>query len=388
MKHKSGNNPDTTINIAAVGDIMLGDHPVRFGNGVRSKIAKHGTDFIFDRLNGAFEGKDIVFGNLEVAHSCMGLDESRLESAEFRGMPSSIPSLKKAGFSVLSFCNNHSMEHGKAAFEDTVHLLKSNDIFVSGIKTDEGYCEPFELNKEDHKVLLLSYSLRTENYYKDGPVPYTFASEDRILEETAHFRKEADILVLTLHWGEEYMQYPSPKQVLFARKLVDTGADLILGHHAHVLQGIERYRDAVIVYNMGNFVFDMWQSYTRRTALFNIILSKTNGINISVAPCLINDSFQPEPLQGRQADELLAYMADLEKDIHVKYDKLDQFSHNEIAEMENKYLALARKKMLRHRISDYLYFLAHIYQYKPDVITQSFRRAFLRRFESHNRTSE
>jgi poly-gamma-glutamate synthesis protein (capsule biosynthesis protein) len=388
MKPENNNNSGATVQIAAVGDIMLGDHPVRFGNGVRSTIAKKGADFIFAEMSNVFKGKDIVFGNLEVAHSDIGLDASRLESAEFRGMPSSITHLKKAGFNVLSLCNNHSMEHGPAAFDETVGLVKNNGIFVSGLKTDKGYCEPFGLTKEGLKVSLLSYSLRPENYYKEGPVPYTFASEDRIIEETEHFRKDTDSLVVTLHWGEEYMQYPSPKQVLFARRLVDAGAGLILGHHAHVLQGIERYRNAVIVYNMGNFVFDMWQSYTRRTVIFNINISRKEGITVSMTPFYINDNFQPEPLAGKQANELLEYMTDLEKDIHDKYDKLNQLSCDKIDDMEKRYLALARNKMLRHRISDYIYFIGHLHQYKVDVIAQSFRRAFFRRFENLNRTSK
>jgi gamma-polyglutamate biosynthesis protein CapA len=371
---------DKLINIVAVGDLMLGDHPVRLGHGVRSHIEEIGAENLFSKVVQLFEGNDIVFGNLEVAHSDHGLNEKKIESMEFRGSPSTIPSLEKAGFNVLNFANNHCMEHGTDAFWETVNLLHQNNIYAAGINMDYGCCKPVEFMFNDIKVVLLSYSLRSENYHKENNVPYALKSEDNIIEEVRYFSKAPNRLIISLHWGEEFMDYPSPKQVLFAHKLVEAGANLIIGHHPHVLQGVERYRDAIIAYSLGNFIFDMWQRNTRETIILQAQWSKT-GINIKLIPIYINSFFQPEPIDGKKGEYFLRKVEFLNNKIRQKYKDLDTWDDKIINLVENQYNKYARQKAMRHRLENYFYFLAHLYRYERSVIMQSLSRFLERRFE-------
>ena len=365
------------ITFAAVGDLMLGDHPVRFGNGVRSRIEKDGTEYLFSKTKPLWEGSDIVFGNVEAILSDIGLNKARLDSAEFRGSPESIPALKKVGFNVLNLSNNHCMEYGLDAFWETVNLLRKQGIFVTGLRSDVGGCIPYELEKNGVKATLLSYSLCCENYYKGNEVPYTFATEEKILQEVALYRDRSDVLIVSLHWGEEYMSYPSPQQVVFAHRLVDHGVDLILGHHPHVLQGVEKYKNAVIAYSLGNFIFDMWQRPTRQSIILKGTFSKDGISEVEMIPLYINDRFQPEILDKRLHPEFLQSMERLGSMISEKYAHIE----THLPSLEADYLKQAHKKVLFNRFENYFFFLSHIYQYSSDVIFQSMARFFKRRVE-------
>ncbi len=371
---------EIVVRISAVGDIMLGDHPVRLGHGVRSCIEKNGTDFLFTKMANCLGGSDIVFGNLEVTHSDQGLNREKIESTEFRGFPESIPVLKKAGFNVVNFANNHSMEHGAEAFWETVSILKRNNILIAGVKSDDGRCIPVEIVKKNNKVVLLSYSLRSENYYRKGDVPYALKEEESILEEVRYFIRSADILIVSLHWGEEFMDYPSPRQVLFAHKLVDEGARLIIGHHPHVLQGIEKYNGGVIAYSLGNFIFDMWQKETRKTIIMNADCS-FREINIGIIPLYTNSYFQPEPLGGYAHEKFMKYFEELNRKIKQEYKDIDTWDNEKVKEKKRRYDKQARNETLIHRLGNYIYFLMHLYKYKPSIIMQSLHRSFTRRME-------
>ena len=113
------------ITISAVGDIMLGDHPVRIGQGVRSTLEKTATGDLLGDVTRFLRGSTGRFGNLEVVHSDAGLVRERLESYEFRGAPSAIRTLRDAGFTVLSVANNHCMQHGVGAFEESASRLST-----------------------------------------------------------------------------------------------------------------------------------------------------------------------------------------------------------------------------------------------------------------------
>lgn len=365
------------LSLVAVGDLMFGDHPVRFGNGVRSQTEKLGPDYLFSKVKSVWNDADIVFGNLEAVLSDIGLVRQKVESAEFRGAPSTVPALKRAGFNLLNFANNHCMEYGLDAFWETVDLVRKQGIVVTGLRSDAGGCIPYKIEKDGMKATLLSYSLCCENYYKGREVPYAFSTEEKVLQEVSAYRDRSDVLIVSLHWGEEYMTYPSPQQVVFARRLIDQGVHLILGHHTHVLQGVEKYKKGVIVYSLGNFIFDMWQRPTRQSMMLKVTLSKDGTSEIEMIPVYINDLFQPEIPDKRFHSEFLQSMHQVESMISDKYAHLE----TDLPSLQSDYLKLAHQKMIRNRFENYFYFLSHLYQYHPNVIYQSLTRSFKRRME-------
>ena len=372
------------IKLVAVGDIMLGDHPVTFGHGVKSMIEKSGGESPFDKVSDLLRGGDIVFGNVEAVLSDQGLVQGNLVSEEFRGSPQFGSMLSEAGFNVVGFSNNHCMEHGDSAFWDTVRVLRSNGMQVAGLADSNGSCHPVTISVNGVSVMVLSYSLCPENYHKGPSVPYAHQQNfDKVLSEVVSFRGQADILLLSLHWGYEYMDYPSPKQVQLAHRLVDeAGVNLIIGHHPHVLQAVERYRDAVIAYSLGNFVFDMWQRPTRESTAFQATLSKGGQIDYSLVPLWINDKRQPEILSGTDRESMffnkMSHLQDL-LDQHCLAHDLS--SQNSIDGLELDYKRLAKKMEMTHRKSSYSYFLKNIYRYEAAITCQSLFRCIQRRFE-------
>lgn len=368
---------------------MLGDHPVRLGHGVRSNIEKNDTDYLFSSVSKYFRGSDVVFGNLEVVHSDRGLNTGRLESREFRASAESIKSLKAAGFNVVSFANNHCMEHGIECFEDTLRVLKRNGIIATGVLTDDQICMPVTITSNGRRIILFSYSMRTENYYREGTVPYALKDEEAIYDQVSSFKlSESDVLVVSLHWGEEFMDHPSPRQVRFAHRLVDAGVRIIIGHHPHVLQGIEKYKEGVIAYSLGNFVFDMWQRPTRETIIFQADCDG-DSVKMKAIPVYINAVFQPVPLQGRANDLMLEKLNRLEQKIKTNYlDRdIDSWTEFEINSIEEQYEISARRKVLRHRLENYAYFLVNLYRYEPRIIVQSMRRFVNRRVEEYTQVT-
>lgn len=173
------------------------------------------------------------------------------------------------------------------------------------------------------------------------------------------------------------MTYPSPQQVVFARRLIDQGVHLILGHHPHVLQGVEKYQKGVIVYSLGNFVFDMWQKPTRQSMMLKARVSKEGTIEVEMIPLYINDLFQPEIPDKRFHPVFLQSMDRLGSMISEKYARLE----TDLPSLQADYLKLAHQKMLRNRFENYFFFLSHLYQYSPNVIYQSLTRSFKRRME-------
>lgn len=372
------------IKLVAVGDIMLGDHPVTFGHGVKSMIEKSGEESPFVKVSEVLHGGDIVFGNVEAVLSDQGLVRGDLVSEEFRGAPRFGSMLAAAGFNVVGFANNHCMEHGEDAFVDTVQVLRNNGMRVAGLVDLNGCCEPVRMSVQGLQIMLLSYSLCPENYHKGSSVPYAHQQNfERVLEEVVSFRGQADILLLSLHWGYEYVDYPSPKQVQLAHRFIDeAGVNLIIGHHSHVLQAVERYRDSVVVYSLGNFVFDMWQRPTRDSMAFQATISKDGCIDYDLVPIWINDKRQPEILMGREREKAFHdQMSKLQRLLAVQCLAHDLSNQDVIDDLENDYRKLARKREISHRVSSYLYFLRNLYRYKPGIISQSLFRSVQRRFE-------
>ena len=292
------------ITIMAVGDIMMGDHPVRIGHGVNSVAKKMGSEFLFDRVAPFLRDADISFGNLEAVLSAKNLRNS-LCSLQLRASPNSVKGLKIAGFNVLSLANNHSMEHGPDAFIETVDILNANGIKPVGLLGTSHNCIPQVIRRKGVLFGFLGYSFQeTKSSYR--PLYAQVGSSEGIFEDVKALSEKADIIIVSLHWGDEYIQRPSPEQIKLAHKLVDTGVNIILGHHPHCLQGIESYKKGLIAYSLGNFIFDYWQKKMRESIILRIDVSKKGIIDYSTTPIYINDCYQPEILHGQEQEKLLS----------------------------------------------------------------------------------
>ncbi|MBW2992959.1 CapA family protein [Candidatus Woesearchaeota archaeon] len=242
--------------ILLTGDIML-------SRGVAKRIKEHGSLFPFENISHILKQGDIVFGNLECPISDRGT--RRNKRYVFRANPESIKGLISAGFNVLSVANNHILDYGSEAFEDTVTFLKQNNILPAG----------------QNLAVLRGI----------GFLAYSFNfSEETILKDIRDAKRKVNFLVVSMHWGKEYSFEPTDDQKRLARLMIDNGADIIAGHHPHVLQLIEKYKNGLIIYSLGNLVFDQ---YSHQGVKDSMIVKVNEEMKIEKIPVHINDDYQP-----------------------------------------------------------------------------------------------
>lgn len=360
---------ETALTIAAVGDISLGDHPVCVGHGMRKAIGTHGID-LFSDVREYWSNADIVTGNLETVASDVGLNPGKLASFEMRGEPSALDTLKEAGFNLLTVANNHALQHGKGAFDDTVTTLKK--VGIESIGLDDKHSKktiPYVFEKSGKRNVFLGYSIRPEEWSRND-IPYSYReSVDSIVSEVQSFRKEVDgAVVVSMHWGLEYLDYPGPEQLALGRQLVDAGADVIIGHHPHVLQPFEYYKNGLIIYSLGNFLFDLWHPETKPTVVALITIPHGCAPKVDFKPVYIDSEFFPRKANQEQSAtvrELLSFS--------------DHCVDSIIKMPPEEYRARYKANLATVRPRKYRYFLKNIYRYPLGIIIQSFIRTCYRR---------
>lgn len=344
-----------TIKIHAVGDIMLGDLPTNYGFGIGSLIHKHGPRFPFEHCADLLRNADIVFGNLEAVLSAYDRKSRQLDSAILRGQPEAVEGLQYAGINIVSLANNHIMQHGQKALEETTRALDKAGIKYTGLAIPHiNVANKAIFNVGGRHLCFLGYNQRPQQYFIDKPV-YIAADLKQIISDINLAQKESDIIIVSIHWGEEFVDCPASWQVELAHKIIDSGADIVLGHHSHTIQGIETYKGKPIAYSLGNFIFDMWQQRFRKT--FVLELNISNGVDISckAIPVEINERFQPVILGSDRAKTANDEIALLSSKIGRR---LSESEYNEMVKAELK----------RYRKEVYLRYLTGIFKYQPSFI--------------------
>lgn len=210
----------------------------------------------FLEIGGTLQSSDIVFGNLECPLVARGrrMNNDVCYSAD----PAYARAMRNAGFRVVSFANNHCYDFGEEGFLSTLEALRANDVQVAGAGTSLSEArKPALFRVNDLTVAFLAYTMLGPDWIfateaESGVVPLNplIAGED-----IRGVREQADLVVLSLHWGIEGRPTPWPRLVDLAHDLVDTGADVVLGHHAHVPGSVEIYNGRPIFYSLGNFSF-------------------------------------------------------------------------------------------------------------------------------------
>lgn len=286
---------DPTDTIVAVGDIMLGDSAACVGFGFRSRHPS-GAGAAFSAIAGRLRG-DIVLGNLECVLSDASPWRTRYRRDQMRGASHYANALRAAGFTALGVANNHAMQHGPAAFEATVRQLAGAGVASVGLRGSDGWCASpvVQTTAGGRRVGLLGYSFRPRQY-DDAEPPYAEGTVEAVVRDVTRLRQLVDTVVVSLHWGEEFVAVPSEEESDAARRIIDAGATMLVGHHPHVVRPIERYRHGMICYSLGNLVSDMlWEPQLRRGA---IVRCRLGGGDITAATALethIDDRYHATP---------------------------------------------------------------------------------------------
>ena len=179
------------------------------------------------------------------------------------------------------------------------------------------------------------------------------------MNDIRNYRNKASKVIVSLHWGAEHINKPSPAQKTIARSLISAGADLILGHHSHMVQGIEKYRNGLIVYSLGNFVFDKYNSLFHDSYILEISLGEK--IEYKIHPIVINEQYQPTIMPPNRASEFKKYISRLSSEL-ASSDNLNYESQR------RKYITKVIKIRSDYRKSLRIYFIKNIYKYSVSDI--------------------
>lgn len=356
-----------TVRIAAVGDVMLGDPFYQIGNGVRSVIDREGQDFVFNKVGSILSEHDMVIGNLECVLSDVDLKPFSVSSLQYRGRQSFAASLASAKFTVMSICNNHILQHGPKAYLETLRALQSFGILPVGREHSFQRLNPKRclLRVNGMQIAFLGYCL-----YEDRFTTPIVAKVPDILNDVQAFADLADRVIVSLHWGIEYMAIPSPTQIDIAHQIIDAGCSAILGHHPHVLQGIEVYKGAVVAYSLGNFVFSNWLPETRSSMILSISLDREGPVRFDIIPVAINGEWQPVPVLGNEAQEIMGQIAARTRALT---------SDNLLLSRDNRrYSQVAADVLTKRRRQLRKYILKRLWKQAPWVAIQLLTRPILR----------
>jgi len=267
-------SPFRELTIAAVGDIMLAG--MEFSQGI---------DFPFDSTRAVLQSADIAIGNLEAPFGCGGRPFNK--KFTFRVSPEWAPALVRAGFDVLNLANNHILDYGPGLLFSTLRILDSLDLAHCGAGITRDSAEaPAILCRNGIRVAFLGFSLTyPEAFWATAKRPGTaFPEKARVVSLIDSLQSLVDLVVVSFHWGKELHSLPEAYQREYAHLSIDAGADLVLGHHPHVLQGIEFYKNVPIVYSLGNFVFGAGERKTIPSGIFVGVFSDSGFVRGKVIP--------------------------------------------------------------------------------------------------------
>jgi poly-gamma-glutamate synthesis protein (capsule biosynthesis protein) len=308
---------DSSFELVAVGDISLGDAAQGVGAGVHAtfeRVQGRNTRYPFEHTPEMFAGASVVFGNLETVISHTGLVRSRASSLEMRGHPAAADRLAEAGFTVLNVANNHMMQHGPAAFADTVGALRRRSIAVVGeADTSDRACIPQSVTVNGVTICFLGFAFEPDKYWH-GRLGYAFGPACDMLEQVRRAKQSHDLVICSVHWGVEFVRHPGAAEERLGRQLIDAGADVVLGHHPHVVRRIDRYARGIIVYSLGNFVFDqLWDRWLRTALVLRLRLSRRGVEGFDTNWAWIGDDYQPRLMAGQERRDAIEAFAALDE---------------------------------------------------------------------------
>jgi poly-gamma-glutamate synthesis protein (capsule biosynthesis protein) len=290
------------IIINAVGDVMLAGRWA-------ASIRKCGYDFPFRGLAAELKTADITIANLESPIARSG-EEFTGKKFRFLAEPEVAGALRNAGINLVTLANNHSMDFGGQALTDTMENLKNAGIAWIGAGENLAEARKMALYTiKGKRIAFLGYSLtQPMEFFAGKNRPGTAPGyKEYFVEDITRARQLADYVIVSFHWGTEGRSGIQPYQRTIAHKAIDAGADVIIGHHPHVLRGIEKYKEGIVFYSLGNFTFASKGKSADSGALVRLRFNE--GIReAELLPLEINHrrvGFQPLPASGKRAAEII-----------------------------------------------------------------------------------
>lgn len=309
---------EVRITITAAGDVTLGTHQDQDYSLSFTQAYNEAMDesYFFENVYDIFSEDDMTIVNLE---GPLTLSEERREGQVYsiKGDPAYAELLKCGDIEAVSMGNNHRLDYGSIGSDDTVKAMEQAGIIYA-----------YDNNLGIYETKGIRIGFVSVNEVSNG---YTV---EKILEEGIGKLKEddVDLILACCHWGVERENYPEEYQRSLGRKCIDWGADLVIGHHPHVLQGIEEYQGRFIIYSLANFCFGANRNPTDKdTMIFQQTFTFVDGEKkedqaIRVIPCSVSsvssrNDFRPTPAQGEEAGRIMDRINEYSRDFGVSFDE-------------------------------------------------------------------
>lgn len=308
----------TVIKMVFAGDVMMDDI-------IGQYIQDFGVQYPWTEVAPILSAADLSTVNLETSVSTRG-ETYKPSGFGFRSHPDTIAGLVYSGIDFVSLANNHSLDFGDMALADTLETLKRFDISYSGAGINHQMATKLAiLERHNLKIGFLAYTsiLPYEQWVaqddRSGVAALKPEYYEQILTHITESNQLCDILIVELHWGVEYSNQVELWQRELAKKMIDAGADGIVGHHPHVLRGIEIYQNKPILYSTGNFVFLKRDEQAGQTAIFELSINPQGFLEGLIRPIYIQYG-KATVLQPNQPmyQEIIAQMQDLSKPLGTK----------------------------------------------------------------------
>lgn len=299
---------ESEVSISAVGDIMLGSWVV-------DVIKKEGIEYPFLETRHHLKSSDIAIGNLEAPFTLDG--EPFEKKYNFKVPPSYAKGLLVGGISTVTLANNHMLDYGDTGLFSTLETLTEVGINFSGAGRNIGDAhKPVIVKVREKRIAFFGYSMTfpIEFYAKKDSAGTAYPTEGLLQKNLKMYRDSVDFIVTSFHWSAEKRDTPKDYQIYFAHLAIDSGADLVLGHHPHILQGLEVYKNRLIAYSLGNFAFGSYSQYATDSIILKVYLRDNGLYSAFCIPINVNNievEFQPTLAVGKQKNGIISNLQDL-----------------------------------------------------------------------------
>ena len=264
------------ILLAFVGDILLGRH-------VGEVIAVQGNAYVFESVKPIIELADLAFGNME---SPLATTPRVARGYDLRAEPDYAGAISYAGFDIVSLANNHATDNGRDGLLQSMQTLTDLGIEWTGAgETLADARTARVLTVEGLRIGYLAYDgTRASFLATTEQSGCAWLEPDWVVEDVRRAREVVDLLIVSFHWGEEYQSLPNALQKSIASRVASAGADIIVGHHPHVVQPVDwvwgegRERPTLVAYSLGNFLFDQWFSDETMQSVILLCTAGPNGV--------------------------------------------------------------------------------------------------------------
>ena len=293
-----------SVTVVSGGDTM-GDR------GVKAFIAGHGADAVFAGIAPVLRAADVAWVNLESPLTDIS-DPYPGKDVHFQGDPRLAPALADAGIDVVNMANNHAVDQGPAGLLDAIRRVEAAGVKVVGVgKNAAAARRPAIVRTSSGATVgLLGWTDIIWPGYAAGSGPGVATARpdmSQVEQAIRQLKRRVDYVVVCFHWGIEYTDMPIGDQVSEAHAAIDAGADMVIGHHPHVLQGVQLYKGHFIVYSLGDLVFDHYSLATGQTVLVHAVLSP-RGVKVTLIPVYVSSNGIPAIVTGAAGHAILLHM--------------------------------------------------------------------------------